>query len=94
MMVNRPAACPVCEARRFDKAAAQRRWRPSGVTAQPRNGSVDQQERNPGRDCADHQHSQQGEKGVGILALKGLANARLVMGPNRRALEHEQSAAA
>jgi hypothetical protein len=31
--------------------------------------SVDQQERNPGRDCADHQHSQQGEKGVGILAL-------------------------
>jgi hypothetical protein len=31
--------------------------------------SVDQQEPNPGRDCADHQHSQQGEKGVGILAL-------------------------
>jgi hypothetical protein len=36
--------------------------------------SVDQQQCNPGGDCANRQHRQQGEKGVGILAL----NPRIV----------------
>jgi hypothetical protein len=60
----------------YEKAAEPPKDRPVGAEGyQLALGClVDQQQCNPGSDCADHQHSQQGEKRVGILAL----NPRIV----------------